>query len=380
MTEQEAQALIARMSPFERQLFIRQMMQSQQQQQQQPQQQQGGGVGAMDIYKIGKQLFGGGGSGGAGGEFIGPQLPVAGDASFIGPTQPGMLSQMGSGVSQGFSGLGSSGTAAQYAGPAALAAAGTYGLYNLGNAVHKGQVKDNRKGYARGVSQGAASGAAIGTAIAPGIGTLIGGGIGAIAGGVSPLFSHEGTKEAQRRKWGELEANGVIVPKGLSTADQKAAGNTAKNWTFEGARQKLISGENPDEFVGVLGNLETFGNDWFGKYNDAQRRAFAKKAAEANLYYSSKGDIFIKDKDRANAFMSEIMGGGAPSTQSPVTQAPFRTLPGTLDPGRYGPVDVQAVNNIGNQLGLKSVVTSRGDTAMVDAGTAKRWRELKGKK
>lgn len=378
MNELEMQQLYSRLTPLERAMLMQQMIKAQQEQQsqQQRQPQQGGGIGASDMLNLGRQLFGGGG----GSEVAGAQLPAAGDVGFIGPTQPGLLSQMGTGASEGFSGLGTTGSAASYALPVASAAGGGYLAYDLGKDIHQNKIKKTGRGYARGAGQGAASGALIGTAIAPGVGTLIGAGIGALAGGIGVAAGHEGTKEAQKRKWGELADKGVLVPEGLSTADQKAAGNTAKNWTFEGARQKLLSGQNPDEFVGVLGNFETFGNDWLGKYTDAQRRDFAKRAAAENLYYSKKGDIFVKDQNRAKAIMDSVLGGGANASVAP--QGSFRQLPGTVDPMFNGPVDANAItniNNIGSKLGLPGInyTTSRGDVQSVDAGTAKRWRELK---
>ncbi len=376
-----------------------------------PTQSKPGIANAYEVYKKGKGIYDtanqissltGSGS----------QVPAATGGEFIGPMQPGIMSQIGTGASEGFSGLGTTGSMASYAVPVASAAGGAYLAYDLGKDIHQNKIKKTGRGYARGAGQGAASGALIGTAIMPGVGTAIGAGVGALAGGLGVAAGHEGTKEAQKRKWGELAEKGILVPEGLSTADQKSAGNTAKNWSFEAARQKLLSGENPDEFVGVLGNFETFGNDWLGKYSDDQRRAFAKRAAGEGLYNSKKGDIFISDADKAKKIMDEVLGGTSPVVTQPVTNLPGTigkeglnelgavagvpttivapnakgvsllptTIPGASQSGAmWGAPTVNDARIPGMLSQLQSYKTSRGDSVVADAGSIKRWRESRGR-
>lgn len=366
-----------------------------------PSQSKPGMANAYEVYKKGKGVYD------AANQISsmmgsGSQVPAATGSEFIGPMQPG-------------SGLGPTGGMASYGAPiasAASAAGGAYLAYDLGKDIHQNKIKKTGRGYARGAGQGAASGALIGTAIMPGVGTLIGAGVGALAGGIGVAAGHEGTKEAQKRKWGELAEKGILVPEGLSTADQKSAGKTAKNWSFEAARQKLLSGENPDEFVGVLGNFETFGNDWLGKYSDDQRRAFAKRAAAEGLYNSKKGDIFISDADKAKKIMDEVLGGTSPIVTQPVTNLPGTigkeglnelgavagvptaivapnakgvsllptTIPGASQSGAmWGAPTVTDARIPGMLSQLQSYKTSRGDSVVADAGSIKRWRESRGR-
>jgi hypothetical protein len=67
------------------------------------------------------------------------------------------------------------------------------------------------------------------------------------------------------------------------------------------------AGLDAGNLTGVLGNLNTFGQDWtnldFNKQKD-----ITQKLIDADLYNSSKGEVVITDQDRAKQILMEALG------------------------------------------------------------------------
>lgn len=138
-----------------------------------------------------------------------------------------------------------------------------------------------------------------------------------LTGGLSVLWNkfgaHESTKDAEQRRWGNLQ------DKGVSNADQlmalshpegdtgiwKDGPNAGKAWNFEDAKTTAM--QNPLEFAHVLGNYETFGPEWQG-YNDDQKSKIVSAVLANDLYDPNKGDILIKDQERARQLRDQALG------------------------------------------------------------------------
>ena len=64
----------------------------------------------------------------------------------------------------------------------------------------------------------------------------------------------------------------------------------------------------PEDVWGSQGVFKTFGNDWLGKYKEADRRAISQKLIEAGLFRSDHGDMIITDPQKALALRDEYFG------------------------------------------------------------------------
>lgn len=189
-------------------------------------------------------------------------------------------------------------------GQASLGIGGALGAYNLiSNFGHQSLLG--------GASSGASTGALIGSFAGPG-GTLIGTGIGALAGGLSSLFKHETTAQAEEKKWSGLQKEGNQLadvayqanhPQG-DTGVWQTGPFAGKQWNFEDA--KTLAKQDPSQFRLVYGNLKTFGNDW-GNYSDSQKDQITSKLLDAGLYKGHKGDIVVSDMDKARSIANDVV-------------------------------------------------------------------------
>lgn len=142
------------------------------------------------------------------------------------------------------------------------------------------------------------------------------------------LLGRKSTKDYQKERWGDLLDRGVA---GAEQAQQANHGNTTgapsagweqgEAWSFEKALN--LTKENPDHFALAYGNLDTFGNDWLGSYTNDQRRAIVSNLAHEGLYAGNKGDIVIKDKDKAIEIKDKVLSGqlGIRTSGEPQQQA-----------------------------------------------------------
>lgn len=256
-------------------------------------------------------------------------------------------------------------SAAPYLG-AAGAGLGAYGVYDAT------QMRD-RPGAAK---AGAMSGAGMGLGLAAaapllGLGPLGWGAYGLMAlggaglgGGLGAALAHEGTADAQNRRWGGLAERGV-----QSAADfaHKNPGETGtwedgkyagQQWTFEKALD--LAKENPDHFRGVYGNFDVFGNDWTQKYGDDEQRKIVSALINEGLYKSNKGDVIITDQDKAREVAARALSEEAPPQTNAALGAPMKQLPGQVAPQQL--------------QGLAAALTPMMQQQQPDAGTLRRWR------
>lgn len=166
--------------------------------------------------------------------------------------------------------------------------------------------------------------------------------LGMATGGLSEVankfLNRKTTKEYQKEKWGNL-AKASDAPTAdyakqyLNYLNSDRAKEDAKyENTFDG---KKAAGKLAAEDVwGGEGIFKTFGSDWLGKYNENQRRDISQALIDNDLLGSSKGDITVKDANKAKEIASSIFGGVTPMGQAiqpvekPVVDNPkFAALP-----------------------------------------------------
>ncbi len=195
---------------------------------------------------------------------------------------------------------------------AAGAALGGYGVYN---AIEN---NDPLSGGISGAGMGLGLGMAaplVGMAL-PGWGTLGLMALGGAAGGfgLTELLGHKSTKQYEAERWGELQDKGVTGASAAYAAnhpgDDSGVWSTGqfagKKWNWEDA--KTLAKEDPTHFNLVLGNYETFGNDW-DTYSQDQRNQIISRMLNEDLYNSSKGDIRVSNADRARQIKDEVLSG-----------------------------------------------------------------------
>lgn len=216
------------------------------------------------------------------------ETPTLLSATRVAPPGGGMLS---------LGGIGS-------AGNVILPAAGAVGAANLLTS----DIDNDRKGWIRGLGQGAASGAAMGSYFgAPG--AAIGAGVGGLLGLAKLALRHKSTKDYQDERWGALSS----AAQGLMAANHPEGDDgiwdtgkyAGEKWTFEKAQD--LAKDDPVHFIGVLGNVEAYGDEWLGLSEDKQREIVARNVAAGN-YWSDKGDVLIKDRDLAQQIKQDVLG------------------------------------------------------------------------
>lgn len=210
---------------------------------------------------------------------------------------------------------------------AAGAALGAYGVYNAM------QSDDTLSGGISGAGMGLGLGMA---APLVGMGPLGWGALGLMAlggaglgAGLTEAFGHKSTKQYQAERWGELEEKGIASAGHAYQANHPGGDDgvwdegqfAGKKWNWEDA--KTLAKQDPIHFNLVLGNYETFGNDW-DAYSQEQRNQIMSRLLDEDLYHSTKGDIRIKNEDRAREIKDQVLSGGgvAPATNVQVNPAP----------------------------------------------------------
>lgn len=139
--------------------------------------------------------------------------------------------------------------------------------------------------------------------------------LGIATGGLSEVarlagLGRKSTKDYQKERWGN-------ATKGDSNTGWLDFYNKSKQGTMpqvgepirkdaQGNWIKADGSWDPREYAGVLGNAETFGNDWF-KLNEEQRNNLVSQFKNEGLYKSNKGDILITDKNRARELFNSVM-------------------------------------------------------------------------
>lgn len=253
----------------------------------------------------------------------------------------GYLSGGGEAVSAAAPGLieGGVGTAidgsTMMANPLLTAGAETPGAFSLGGiggagnailpiagAVGIGDVLLNKKHGGKGAMQGAASGAAMGSYLGPWgalAGGLLGGGLGYFGnfGDVDQWKNEQDAVNKLARTgvtgWDTYAAAQPQLSKGRSKEEltNKSYAADFKGMTPEGfVNNKFANSRNEKDLTGkdIWGYSsfgDTFGNDWFGKFNEGQREQIANKALELGAT-EGKGQIQLKNTDELKNFATEI--------------------------------------------------------------------------
>lgn len=244
-------------------------------------------------------------------------------------------SAAGSGLIEGGVGTALDGST-MMANPLLTAGAETPGMFSMGGigsagnailpiagAIGMGDLLLNKRHGGRGALQGAASGAAIGTGIMPGVGTAVGALLGGGLGYVGNFGDVDRWKEDQDRAR-KLADSGVtgwksyvdaqpVLTKGRSKEEltNKSYAADFKGMTPEGfVNNKFANSRNEKDLTGkdIWGYSsfgDTFGNDWFGKFNEGQREQIANKALELGAT-EGKGQINLQKTDELKNYATEL--------------------------------------------------------------------------
>ena len=124
-------------------------------------------------------------------------------------------------------------------------------------------------------------------------------------------FDQKSTKEYQAERWGALADKGITSAKDFehdpnddSIYDANQGPRAGQKWNFQNALGDAKV--DPRHFAGVLGNFETFGNDWT-KLGHQQRDTIVSQLANQGLYDSSKGDVRITDAAKAKQIYDDVL-------------------------------------------------------------------------
>ncbi len=142
--------------------------------------------------------------------------------------------------------------------------------------------------------------------------------LGIATGGLSELarafgLGHKSTKDYQSERWGDIggqnpgwsDVYNKVVKTGHESDGVWDSGKYAgQKWSFDKALD--LAKDNPLDFDATLGNAEAFGDKWHGLNTD-QRKSIISQLIADNQYYSNKGDILIKDKNRALDIFNAVM-------------------------------------------------------------------------
>lgn len=164
-------------------------------------------------------------------------------------------------------------------------------------------------------------------------------------------LGQKSTKDYQDERWGALSPAAQELRAANHPENDDGIWDTGKyagqKWSFDKALD--LAKDDPTHFVGVLGNLETFGDDWLSTDINKQKEIVSRLTNEG-LYHSNKGDVLIEDgkQDRAKQIFDEVRSSGAsrdwnsiaakPSmlSQSNVQQLAQSSI-GQLDPAQAKP-------------------------------------------
>lgn len=125
------------------------------------------------------------------------------------------------------------------------------------------------------------------------------------------LLSHKSTKDYEQERWGALqpELGQTAIDFAHKEGDPgvwQSGKYAGEKWSFDKALD--LAREDPTNFIGVLGNWEAFGDKWRTTPLDKQK-AIVNALIGENLYTSDKGDVLLRDKNRASAIYDSILNG-----------------------------------------------------------------------
>lgn len=153
--------------------------------------------------------------------------------------------------------------------------------------------------------------------------------LGMATGGISeiarPFMMHKSTREETADKTNELlkqsdDPNYQAYVSGMREQYKEApkgAAYAGKYNTFDEYKQ---AGLEANDLTGVYGNIKAFGPEW-ANMTQEQRVAVTKGIIDAGLYDSKKGDVIIKDENKAKEIKNQVLTGFEIGTQLPQAQA-----------------------------------------------------------
>lgn len=274
------------MSPID-QLILenQQRAQAMQEAEAQQQQQQSGGI-LPGLAATGAAVYGGSELLGGGASALPASSLVSSEAANAAWNAPALAA---TGAAPSGWALGGIGTAGNYIAPAA-------------GAIGALDVLANKKHGAGGALEGAASGAALGSYFGPYgalAGGLLGGGIGYFGNfGDKNEFQGEYKRAQALRDKGinwnlntEKPKKGRSLDELLGIEQAKINAGQYGNTTF--AKSRKESDLKGKDIWGYSAFGEKFGNDWFGKFSEAQREKIAQDAIDKGAVKEAKGQIDV---------------------------------------------------------------------------------------
>jgi hypothetical protein len=93
-------------------------------------------------------------------------------------------------------------------------------------------------------------------------------------------------------------------------AKDRAAGKVnpaGVNTQFETTRDEQYL--RPEDIWGSQDVMTAGGNDYFGKWNEDQRRKYSQGLLDAKLVQEKKGGVYLTDLDKARKMAADISGG-----------------------------------------------------------------------
>lgn len=145
----------------------------------------------------------------------------------------------------------------------------------------------------------------------------------------SGAFGGLSTKNKEKARWGEVgQKEGMDADTvGAAYLANHPEGDTGiisegplagRKWNFDEVN-KDVAERDPSGFVWVLGNMETFGPGWKDVPLD-QKKQIVQQLAKEGLYQGNKGDVIIRDRDRAKQIYDSVIGGTAGATTDTGTE------------------------------------------------------------
>lgn len=142
--------------------------------------------------------------------------------------------------------------------------------------------------------------------------------LGMATGGLSEAFNalnRKTTKDFQKERWNEVAGSNDAATQNYGKQYQDYLGSEQQGIdaqypnTFDGKKEAGTLGA--EDVWGGYGMFKTYGNDWLNKYSEDDRRNISQALIDNDLITSNKGDIVVRDENRARELASQVLGGQA---------------------------------------------------------------------
>lgn len=148
--------------------------------------------------------------------------------------------------------------------------------------------------------------------------------LGMATGGLSEAYNalanRESTRDVTARRTKDLlgqsdDANYQNYVTGMREQYKTAPTGPAYAGQYNTFDEYKKAGLQANDLTGVYGNIKAFGADW-ANLDQTKREEVTQALINADLYDSKKGDVIIKDEDKAKAIYQGIVGKKQPATTS----------------------------------------------------------------